>query len=149
MLSPDSAATAGDATTAPGRGHSLRLETITHRFGSTTAVRDVSLDVSAGELVALLGPSGCGKTRLLRIIAGFIRQSEGGVRYDGEPVDHLPPNRRGAGIVFQNYALFPHMTAAQNVAYGLEARGDDRARTKTRVAEMLALVQMSEFALRA
>jgi len=144
MLAPDSAATAGDATTAPGRGHSLRLETISHRFGSTTAVRDVSLEVSAGELVALLGPSGCGKSTLLRIIAGFIRQSEGRVRYDGEPVDHLPPNRRGAGIVFQNYALFPHMTAAQNVAYGLEARGDSRAHVRARVAEMLALVQMSE-----
>jgi putative spermidine/putrescine transport system ATP-binding protein len=145
MLAPDSAATAGDAT-APGRGHSLRLETITHRFGSTTAVRGVSLEVSAGELVALLGPSGCGKSTLLRIIAGFIRQSEGRVRYDGEPVDHLPPNRRGAGIVFQNYALFPHMTAAQNVAYGLEARGDPRVRVRARVAEMLALVQMSDLA---
>jgi putative spermidine/putrescine transport system ATP-binding protein len=146
MLAPDSAATAGDATTPPGRGHSLRLETITHRFGATTAVRGVSLDVSAGELVALLGPSGCGKSTLLRIIAGFIRQSEGRVRYDAEPVDHLPPNRRGAGIVFQNYALFPHMTAAQNVAYGLEARGDARARVRARVAEMLALVQMSDLA---
>jgi putative spermidine/putrescine transport system ATP-binding protein len=146
MLAPDSAATAGDATTPPRRGHSLHLETITHRFGATTAVRGVSLDVSAGELVALLGPSGCGKSTLLRIIAGFIRQSEGRVRYDGEPVDHLPPNRRGAGIVFQNYALFPHMTAAQNVAYGLEARGDARARVRARVAEMLALVQMSDLA---
>jgi putative spermidine/putrescine transport system ATP-binding protein len=146
MLAPDSAATAGDATAPPGRGHSLRLETITHRFGATTAVRGVSLDVSAGELVALLGPSGCGKSTLLRIIAGFIRQSEGRVHYDREPVDHLPPNRRGAGIVFQNYALFPHMTAAQNVAYGLEARGDARARVRARVGEMLALVQMSDLA---
>ena len=148
MRAPDSAAIAGDAMTAPGRGHSLCLETITHRFGSTVAVRDVALDVGAGELVALLGPSGCGKSTLLRIIAGFIRQSEGRVRYDGEAVDHLPPNRRGAGIVFQNYALFPHMTAAQNVAYGLEARGDARARVRARVAEMLTLVQMSELAER-
>jgi putative spermidine/putrescine transport system ATP-binding protein len=146
MRAPDSVAIAGDVTTASGRGHSLRLETITHRFGSTTAVRGVTLDVFAGELVALLGPSGCGKSTLLRIIAGFIRQSEGCVRYDSEPVDHLPPNRRGAGIVFQNYALFPHMTAAQNVAYGLEARGDARVRIRARVAEMLALVQMSELA---
>jgi putative spermidine/putrescine transport system ATP-binding protein len=145
MRAPDSAADAG-ATSAPGRGHSLSLEAITHRFGSTIAVRDVSLAVAAGELVALLGPSGCGKSTLLRIIAGFIRQSEGRVRYDGDAVDHLPPNRRGAGIVFQNYALFPHMTAAQNVAYGLEARGDDRARIRARVAEMLALVQMAELA---
>jgi putative spermidine/putrescine transport system ATP-binding protein len=146
MRAPDSAADAAGAAIAPGRGHSLQLETITHRFGATAAVRGVSLDVAAGELVALLGPSGCGKSTLLRIIAGFIRQSEGRVRYDGETVDHLPPNRRGAGIVFQNYALFPHMTAAQNVAYGLEARGDDRARVRARVAEMLALVRMAEFA---
>jgi putative spermidine/putrescine transport system ATP-binding protein len=146
MRAPDSAANAGDAVTVPGRGHSLRLETITHRFGATTAVRAVSLDVSAGELVALLGPSGCGKSTLLRIIAGFIRQSEGRVRCDGEAVDYLPPNRRGAGIVFQNYALFPHMTAAQNVAYGLEARGDPRVRVRARVNEMLALVQMAELA---
>src|ERR1043166_3831293 len=146
MRAPDSAAVAGDARTAPGRGHSLRLDAITHRFTATPAVHDVSLDVSAGELVTLLGPSGCGKSTLLRVIAGFIRQSEGSVRYDGEPVDHLPPNRRGAGIVFQNYALFPHMTAVQNVAYGLEARGDTRARVPGRVNEMLALVQMSELA---
>jgi putative spermidine/putrescine transport system ATP-binding protein len=145
MRAPDSAADAS-ATSAPGRGHSLSLEAITHRFGSTAAVRDVSLAVSAGELVALLGPSGCGKSTLLRIIAGFIRQSEGRVRYDGDTVDHLPPNRRGAGIVFQNYALFPHMTAAQNVAYGLEARGDARARVRARVSEMLALVQMADLA---
>src|SRR5437879_13632508 len=111
MRAPDSAATAGDAKTTPGRGHSLRLDTITHRFATTTAVRGVSLEVSAGELVALLGPSGCGKSTLLRIIAGFIRQSEGAVRYDGEPVDHLPPNRRGAGIVSPNSAPCAHMTA--------------------------------------
>jgi putative spermidine/putrescine transport system ATP-binding protein len=144
MRAPDTAANA--ATSAPGRDHSLSLEAITHRFGSIAAVRDVSLAVAAGELVALLGPSGCGKSTLLRIIAGFIRQSEGRVRYDGDAVDHLPPNHRGAGIVFQNYALFPHMTAAQNVAYGLEARGDERARIRARVADMLALVQMSDLA---
>jgi len=145
MRAPD-AADLRRATSPPGRGHSLKLEAITHRFGATAAVRDVSLGVDAGELVALLGPSGCGKSTLLRIIAGFIRQSEGRVRYDGEAVDHLPPNRRGAGIVFQNYALFPHMTAAQNVAYGLEARGEERPRLRARVAEMLGLVQMAEFA---
>jgi putative spermidine/putrescine transport system ATP-binding protein len=119
---------------------------VTHRFGPVAAVRDVSLEIRAGELVALLGPSGCGKSTLLRIIAGFIRQSEGTVLYDGQAVDHLPPNRRGAGIVFQNYALFPHMTVAENVAYGLEARRAERAAIKARVAEMLALVQMQDFA---
>ena len=86
MRAPDSAAIAGDATIAPGRGHSLRLETITHRFGSTTAVRGVSLDVFAGELVALLGPSGCGKTTLLRMLAGFEAADEGRILLSGRDI---------------------------------------------------------------
>src|ERR1700757_367450 len=131
---------------ASHRGHRLRLEDISHRFGEFVAVRDINLDVAGGELVALLGPSGCGKSTLLRIVSGFIRQSQGRVLFDPEPVDHLPPSRRGAGIVFQNYALFPHMTVAQNVAYGLEAQKWPRQRIAERVAEMLALVHMSEFA---
>jgi len=131
---------------AAHRGHRLRLERITHRFAEVAAVRDVELEIAGGELVALLGPSGCGKTTLLRIVSGFIAQSEGRVLFDGEPVDHLLPNRRGAGIVFQNYALFPHMTVAENVAYGLEAQRWPRARIGERVAEMLALVHMRELA---
>jgi putative spermidine/putrescine transport system ATP-binding protein len=133
---------------ASNRGHRLRLEDISHRFGDVLAVRDINLDIAGGELVALLGPSGCGKSTLLRIVSGFIRQSGGRVLFDGEPVDHLPPSRRGAGIVFQNYALFPHMTVAENVAYGLEAQKWSRRRIAPRVAEMLALVHMSEFAAR-
>src|SRR6516164_6500871 len=133
---------------ASHRGHRLRLEDISHRFGEFVAVRDINLDVAGGELVALLGPSGCGKSTLLRIVSGFIRQSQGRVLFDGEAVDHLPASRRGAGIVFQNYALFPHMTVAQNVAYGLEAQKWPRQRIGPRVAEMLALVHMSEFAQR-
>jgi putative spermidine/putrescine transport system ATP-binding protein len=133
---------------ASHRGHRLRLEDISHRFGEFVAVRDINLDVAGGELVALLGPSGCGKSTLLRIVSGFIRQSQGRVLFDNEAVDHLPPSRRGAGIVFQNYALFPHMTVAQNVAYGLEARKWPRQRIGPRVAEMLALVHMAEFAER-
>src|SRR5690349_7900040 len=133
---------------ASNRGHRLRLEDISHRFGDVLAVRDINLDIAGGELVALLGPSGCGKSTLLRIVSGFIRQSSGRVLFDGEPVDHLPPSRRGAGIVFQNYALFPHMTVAENVAYGLEAQKWPRRRIIPRVAEMLALVHMSEFAQR-
>ncbi len=125
-----------------GRGHHLRLDAITHRFGDFVAVGDVQLEIAAGELVALLGPSGCGKSTLLRIVAGFIRQSQGRVLFDGECVDHLPPNRRGAGIVFQNYALFPHMSVRQNVAYGLEAQHWPRPRIASRVDEMLALVHM-------
>ena len=130
------------------RGHQLRLDGITQHFNEFVAVSDINLDVAGGELVALLGPSGCGKSTLLRIISGFIRQTEGRVLFDGQPVDHLPPSQRGVGIVFQNYALFPHMTVAENVAYGLQARKWPREKIAPRVAEMLELVHMSEFAQR-
>src|SRR4051812_44751020 len=133
---------------ATNRGHRLTLDHITQRFNDFVAVRDINLDVAGGELVALLGPSGCGKSTLLRIMSGFIRQTEGRVLFDGEPVDHLTPSQRGVGIVFQNYALFPHMTVADNVAYGLQARKWPREKIAPRVAEMLALVHMSEFAHR-
>jgi putative spermidine/putrescine transport system ATP-binding protein len=133
---------------ASDQGHRLRLDGIGHRFGAHMAVEGIALDIAGGELLALLGPSGCGKSTLLRIIAGFIPQTHGHVLFDDEPVDHLPPSRRAVGIVFQNYALFPHMTVAQNVAYGLEARRWPRQRIAARVAEMLALVHMTEFAER-
>jgi putative spermidine/putrescine transport system ATP-binding protein len=126
-------------------GHRLRLDNITHRFADFTAVSDVALDIGGGELVALLGPSGCGKSTLLRIMSGFIRQTEGRVLFDEAPVDHLPPNRRGVGIVFQNYALFPHMTVRQNVAYGLQAHHWPRDKIAPRVDEMLDLVHMRQF----
>jgi putative spermidine/putrescine transport system ATP-binding protein len=130
------------------RGHRLTLENITQRFADAVAVRDVNLDVQGGELVAILGPSGCGKSTLLRIISGFIRQSQGRVLFDGEPIDDLSPSQRGVGIVFQNYALFPHMTVAENLAYGLQARRLPREKIALKVAEMLKLVHMSEFAQR-
>ena len=128
------------------RGHHVRLDDITHRFGEVNAVRDITLDVAPGELVGLLGPSGCGKSTLLRIVSGFIRQTRGKVLFDGAPVDGLSPRRRGVGIVFQNYALFPHMTVAENVAYGLEAQKWPRERIRRRASEMLDLVHMTEFA---
>jgi putative spermidine/putrescine transport system ATP-binding protein len=130
------------------RGVALALDDITHRFGHTVAVDGVSLRVEPGEIVALLGPSGCGKTTLLRIVAGLLRQSGGHVAVDGGIVDDLPPNERGAGIVFQNYALFPHMTVERNVGYGLRARGEPRPEIATTVARMLALVRMDGFARR-
>src|SRR3954466_217616 len=125
---------------ATALGHSVELEAITHRFGATPAVEDVRLTIDAGELVALLGPSGCGKTTLLRIIGGFIVPTTGSVRVDGRGIDHLPASRRDIGIVFQNYALFPHMTVYENVAYGLRARRAPREHIRERVATMLGVV---------
>jgi putative spermidine/putrescine transport system ATP-binding protein len=124
----------------------LTLDGVTHSYGGGLAVDDVTLEVKGGDLVALLGPSGCGKTTLLRIIAGFLRQTSGNVVIGEKRVDDQPPNLREVGIVFQNYALFPHMTVADNIAYGLAARGESRALQSDRVAEMLATVRMSEFA---
>ncbi len=130
---------------ANSSGHELRLDGIGKRFGDTVAVRDINLIIAAGEMVALLGPSGCGKSTLLRIISGFMPQSEGRVLFDGQSVDSLASNRRGVGIVFQNYALFPHMTVRQNIAYGLEVQRLPSPQRAARVDEMLALVQMTEF----
>jgi putative spermidine/putrescine transport system ATP-binding protein len=135
-----------ETTTTTPAGARLRLENITHRYGSVTVIDDVTLDIDGGELVAFLGPSGCGKTTLLRIIAGFVAQTHGSILIGGAPVDHLPPQQRQTGIVFQNYALFPHMTVAENVAYGLAARGVARAARAKRVAHMLDLVQMAGLA---
>jgi putative spermidine/putrescine transport system ATP-binding protein len=124
----------------------LTLDGVTHSYGAGLAVDNVTLEVKGGELVALLGPSGCGKTTLLRIVAGFIAQTNGKVIIGDRPIDELPPNRREIGIVFQNYALFPHMTVAENIAYGLAARGESRAVQAERVEEMLATVRMEGFA---
>jgi ABC-type nitrate/sulfonate/bicarbonate transport system ATPase subunit len=129
-------------------GRSLQLDRITHRYGAQTAVDDVTLSIAGGELVSLLGPSGCGKTTLLWIVAGFVVQNLGRVVIGGMAVDHLPPARREVGIVFQNYALFPHMTVAENVAYGLAARGADRSTQKAEAARMLELVRLGHLARR-
>ena len=138
----------GGATqhTTGRQGHRLDIEAVSLSYGGTPIVDRVTLDVQPGELVALLGPSGCGKTTLLRAIAGFIRPDAGRIAFDGQAVDHLPPGRRRVGIVFQNYALFPHMTAGENVAYGLEARHMPRREIGPRVAAALDAVQMSRFA---
>ena len=123
----------------------LDVEQVAKRFGAFTALQEINLSVGRGELISLLGPSGCGKTTLLRIIAGFETQSAGSVRFDEVPVDGLKPRQRGIGIVFQNYALFPHMTVRQNVAYGLDAHGWPRDRKTARIDEMLDLVRMVPF----
>jgi putative spermidine/putrescine transport system ATP-binding protein len=126
-------------------GRTLDLEDVTVRYGATVAVDGVTLAIEPGEVVALLGPSGCGKTTLLRVVAGFVRQAAGRVRVDGAPIDHLPANQRNIGIVFQNYALFPHMTVAENVAYGLRARGTRGPEVLARVNRFLETVQLSGF----
>ena len=123
----------------------LDVEDLTVRYGTSTAVDGVTLAIEPGEVVALLGPSGCGKTTLLRVIAGFVRQAAGRVRVDGTVIDHLPPNQRNVGIVFQNYALFPHMTVAENVAYGLRARGIGGPEVAARVSRFLEIVQLGGF----
>jgi ABC-type Fe3+/spermidine/putrescine transport system ATPase subunit len=126
----------------------LRLEALEKRFGANVAARSVSLTARAGEIVALLGPSGSGKTTVLRLTAGFETPDSGRVVVEGEDVTRLPPERRRFGMVFQHYALFPHMTAGENVAFGLTARrGDGRSKSavRQRVAEVLALAGLSGF----
>src|SRR5258708_2226882 len=145
---PPDSLTKGSKIPVTTGGVALSLDDITHRFGHIVAVDGVSLRVEPGEIVALLGPSGCGKTTLLRIVAGLLRQSGGHVAVGGGVVDDLPANERGAGIVFQNYALFPHMTVEANVGYGLRARRAPRREIAETVARMLALVRMEGFARR-
>jgi putative spermidine/putrescine transport system ATP-binding protein len=130
--------------TAP-TGRTLDVDNLTVRYGQAIAVDGVSISIEPGEVVALLGPSGCGKTTLLRVIAGFVRQAGGRVLVDGGSIDHLPANQRNIGIVFQNYALFPHMTVAENVAYGLRARGRGGPGVDQRIGRMLEMVQLGTF----
>jgi putative spermidine/putrescine transport system ATP-binding protein len=125
-------------------GHTLTVDNVTHQFGSFVALKQINLEIQPGELVALLGPSGCGKTTLLRAIAGFIKPSSGHILIDGQRVEHVPTNKRGVGVVFQNYALFPHMTVQDNIAYGLRAQGFNSALANAKVEEMLALVKLSQ-----
>jgi putative spermidine/putrescine transport system ATP-binding protein len=121
----------------------LVLQTLTKRFGDTTVVDGLSLSVDKGEFVSLLGPSGCGKTTMLQMIAGFVEPSAGAISLDGRDLTKIKPAARGLGIVFQSYALFPHLTAAQNVAFGLEMRGVAKPQQVKRVDEALALVGLS------
>lgn len=124
----------------------VSLNNVTKVFGSTTAVDKVTIKIADGELFFLLGPSGCGKTTILRIIAGFYQPDIGELRFDGKEVNNVPPNRRNTGMVFQNYALWPHLTVAENVAYGLNVRGLSAHEKKQRVREILEAVQMEAYA---
>jgi spermidine/putrescine transport system ATP-binding protein len=124
----------------------VELIDVTKRFGSAVAVDGLTLEVHAGEFLSLLGPSGCGKTTTLRMLAGFEQPDEGSIRINGVSVDHVPPHKRDVNTVFQQYALFPHMTVAENVAYGLRQRRTPKHEIAERVAAALDMVKMSKFA---
>src|SRR5215210_325943 len=126
-------------------GGRVQLADLTQRYGASEAVRGIDLDIPPGEFFCLLGPSGCGKTTTLRMIAGFERPTGGRVLLDGRDVSGTPPNRRNVNTVFQNYALFSHLTVAENVAFGLRFTRSSKEETRTRVGEALSLVQMQEF----
>jgi putative spermidine/putrescine transport system ATP-binding protein len=115
-------------------------------FGAATVLGGVDLGVAQGEFVSLLGPSGCGKTTLLRIVAGLLAPDQGSVKLDAQDITRLPPHRRDVGVVFQNYALFPHLTVAENVAFGLRARRRSAAETREAVKRFLDLVHLGDFA---
>jgi putative spermidine/putrescine transport system ATP-binding protein len=121
----------------------LRLQRATKRFGDVHALKDATLAIRRGELMTLLGPSGCGKTTLLNLIAGFIAADGGEIEIDGQRVNDLPTYKREIGMMFQNYALFPHMSAADNVGYGLRMRGVPKLEVQRRVDEALALVRLT------
>lgn len=127
-------------------GHALELRGVTRRYGAFVAVRDVSLRVERGQFLTLLGPSGSGKTTILMAVAGFVPPSEGYILLDGVDITAVPPERRDFGMVFQGYALFPHMTVAENVAFPLRVRGLGRAERDAKVRAALDLVQLSAFA---
>jgi putative spermidine/putrescine transport system ATP-binding protein len=124
----------------------LRLDNVSKNYGDLRVVSDLSLAVEQGEFVSLLGPSGCGKTTTLQMIAGFADVTRGTITLDGRDITHAKPNTRGLGIVFQSYALFPHLTVTDNVAFGLKMRNVERAERQARVREALALVKLDKHA---
>jgi putative spermidine/putrescine transport system ATP-binding protein/spermidine/putrescine transport system ATP-binding protein len=123
----------------------LQIAGVTKRFGNVVALSDATLDVAQGEILTLLGPSGGGKTTLLNVVAGFLIPDSGTIRIESRPITDMPPYRREIGVLFQNYALFPHMSVASNVGYGLRMRNLSRADIRRRVAEVLALVQLTGY----
>lgn len=121
----------------------ITLDQISKRYSAHIALHPLSLDIPPGEMIAVVGPSGCGKSTLLRLLAGFLAPDTGHILFDGQPVEHLPPERRPTSLVFQNYALWPHKTVAEHIAFGLRVRGWKAQAIASRVSEMLALVSLS------
>jgi putative spermidine/putrescine transport system ATP-binding protein len=139
----------GVQESSAGRPRSaVQLDGVTKRFGDTVALHEAWLKIPPGEFMTLLGPSGCGKTTLLNLVAGFLEADGGELFIEGTLVTEMPAHLREIGIVFQNYALFPHMSVAKNIAYGLKTRGVAKAEIARRVEEALALVKLSDFAER-
>ena len=136
----------GKVWTDPAAKPFIRIENVTKKFNDFVAVQNVSLDIYKGELFALLGGSGCGKTTLLRMLSGFESPTEGRIWIDGQDMTNVPPYERPVNMMFQSYALFPHMTVEQNVGYGLKHENLTDAGRKDRVKQMLDLVQLSQFA---
>lgn len=123
----------------------VELTQITKAFDTTVAVNNISLSIAPGELFFLLGPSGCGKSTLLRVLAGFYRPDTGQLRFDNTVMNNVPPHQRNTGMVFQNYALWPHMTVAENIEYGLVLRKLDKPARQEKINTVLEMVQMSEY----
>jgi putative spermidine/putrescine transport system ATP-binding protein len=144
MAVAELARTAAETATLQPEGH-LRLEGVTKRFNEHVAVADVDLELPRGRMLGLLGPSGCGKTTTLRMIAGLLPITAGRILVDGEDISGLPPHRRDFGLVFQSYALFPHLTVAENVAFGLDMRRIPKAEARARVQAALDLVHLPGF----
>jgi len=142
---PAAPAVAPSPPAEPARRPLVQFDTVSKRFGAVAAVDSVLLDIYEGEFFALLGPSGCGKTTLLRILAGFEQPSEGRILLDGQNLAGVPPHRRPVNMMFQSYALFPHLTVAGNIAFGLKQDDMTRAEIRARVAEMLTLVRLEDF----
>jgi len=132
-----------NAATPSTAAHALSLDRVCKRFGDADIVKSVSMQVPSGQILSLLGPSGCGKTTILRMIAGFLRPTSGAISIDGEAANDIPPHRRRLGMVFQNYSLFPHMTVAENVSFGLRMQGVAPGAARTPVEQALAMVRMS------